>query len=111
MIDALIGGKIYGKAVQRSGSKGKPFVTCKVRAATGDGDGVFVNVIAFPEHVCTALLGLEDGDSVALSGELTPKVWIPDNGEPRPVLSLVAHAAITSYHVSRKRDQMAGPDL
>ena len=40
---------------------------------------------------------------MSLSGALTPKVWQPTSGEPRVVLDLVAHAAITAYHVTRKR--------
>lgn len=45
MIDGLIGGKLYGKAAQRVGQSGKPFVTAKVRTPAGDGDALFVNVI------------------------------------------------------------------
>jgi hypothetical protein len=61
-------------------------------------------VIAIAESAVTALLALGDGDSVALSGELTPKVWQPkDGGEPRPTLDLLAHAILTLYHVQHKR--------
>jgi single-stranded DNA-binding protein len=103
MIDGLIGGKLHGEAAQRTGQSGKPFYTCKVRTATAAGDALFVNVIAFSESVGAALLALEDGDSVCLSGALTPKVWTDAKGDPRVVLDLVAHAAITSYNVTRKR--------
>lgn len=106
MIDALIGGKLYGKPQQRTGGTGKPFVTCKVRTPTGDGDNIFVNVIAFAQDVCGSLLALGDGDSISLSGSLTPKVWTDKAGEARPSLDLVAHAAVTAYHVTRKRAAM-----
>lgn len=107
MIDALIGGKLYGKPVQRTGSSGKPFVTCKVRTPVGDGlESIFVNVIAFSQDVTAALLALDDGDSVSLSGSLTPKTWTDKNGAARPALDLVAHAAVTAYHVTRKRAAM-----
>ncbi|SOY48372.1 single-stranded DNA-binding protein [Cupriavidus taiwanensis] len=103
MIDGLIGGKVFGKPGERTGQSGKRFVTAKVRAAGGDGESLFVNVIAFSDSARAALLALDDGDSVALSGSLTPKVWTDKNGETRPALDMVAHAVLTAYHVKRKR--------
>lgn len=103
MIDGLIGGKVYGKPAERTGQSGKQFVTAKVRAAAGDGESLFVNVIAFDGDAQAALLALEDGDSVSLSGVLTPKVWMDKSGEARPALDMVAHVVLTAYHVKRKR--------
>jgi single-stranded DNA-binding protein len=103
MIDGLIGGKLYGKPAQRKSGNGKTYFTAKVRAAAGDGDALFVNVISFSGTVGEALLALDDGDSISLAGALTPKVWTPPNGEPRPSLDMVAHAVTTAYHVTRKR--------
>ena len=106
MIDALIGGKLFGSPTRRTGASGKPFVTCKVRTTSGDGDSIFVNVICFDPSVGDSLLALGDGESVALAGALTPKVYTPTGGDPRPALDLVAHAVLTSYHVKRKREAM-----
>ncbi|MFM2422464.1 MAG: hypothetical protein RL291_994 [Pseudomonadota bacterium] len=103
MIDGLIAGKLYGKPAMRSGASGKTFVTARVRAAAGDGESLFVNVITFSESTGAALLALDDGDSVALAGALTPKVWTDRNGEARSALDMQAHAVITAYHVRRKR--------
>jgi hypothetical protein len=47
-------------------------------------------------------MALDAGDSVSLSGVLTPKVW-----QGKPALDLVAHGIITVYHVTRKRKAMA----
>ena len=104
MIDALISGKLYGQPTERTSKTGKPFALAKVRAAGGDGESLFVNVIAFDAAPCTALLALGDGDSVAISGSLTPKVWTDKEGNARPGLDLVAHQVLTAYAVSRKRD-------
>ena len=107
-IDALIQGYIHRAPQARTSAGGKPFATATVRTATRDGGSLFVSVIAFSASACTALLALEDGDSVALAGELTPKVYTPrDGGEPRPSLDLVAHRVLTEYHVTRKRKAMA----
>jgi single-stranded DNA-binding protein len=103
MIDGLISGKVYGGAQSRTGQSGKGFVTVKVRAAGGDGESLFVNVIAFGDAPKSALLALNDGDSVSLAGTLTPKVWTGKGGAARPALDMVAHAVLSAYHVQRKR--------
>lgn len=109
MIDALIGGTLHAAAVEKTASNSKPFVTAKVRASVGT-ESVFVNVICFDATACAALLALHAGEPVALAGELTPKVWTPANGEPRPVLDMVAHAVLTTYAVQRKRKAVGTPD-
>ena len=109
MIDALIAGRVYGQPTARTGKNGKSFAVAKVRAAAGDGDSLFVSVIAFDDAPCKALLALSDGDSVALSGTLTPKTWTDREGNTRPALDMVAHQVLTSYHVARKRAAVRPP--
>lgn len=106
MIDGLIAGKLYGQPAERTSKTGKPFALAKVRAAAGDGESLFVNVIAFDDAPVAALLGLGDGDSVALAGSLTPKVWTDKEGNTRPSLDMVAAQVLTAYHVKRKRAAM-----
>lgn len=108
MIDALISGKLHAGPEQRTGKNGKPFATAKVRAAAGDGEGLFVNVIAFEQAAVSALLTLDAGDSVVLAGSLTPKAWTDREGQPRAALDLVAHQVLTAYHVTRKRRAVQG---
>lgn len=117
MIDALIQGKLHAKAQQRTGKAGRPFVTAKVTTSAKDGSSLFVNVIAFAPDACCALLALGAGDTVALSGELATSIY---QGKQRPWLQgrlhrnlrfliprfLTAYAALTPYHVSRKRAAM-----
>jgi len=64
---------------------------------------VYVNVIAFSQAACEALLALGDGDAVSLAGSLTPKAWTDREGIARPALDLVASQVLTAYHVTRKR--------
>ena len=108
MIDGLIGGKLHGKPAQRVGQSGKAFVTAKVRTPTANGETLFVNVIAFSESLGVSLLALDDGDSVSLSGALTPKAWTDRSGEAKPSLDMVAHALLTTYPVTRKRQAVSG---
>ncbi|MFX1684905.1 single-stranded DNA-binding protein [Paraburkholderia sp. A1RO-5L] len=108
MLDALVSGKLYGTAQSRTGHSGKTFVVAKVRAASGDGESLFVNVIAFDDKAKVALLALQEGDSIALAGTLTPRVWTDKHGENRPALDMTAHAVLTPYHARRKRETIAG---
>ena len=90
MIDGLVAGRIFGESAQRVDKAGKAFTVAKVRAATADGELLFVNVIAFEERVCDALRNLRDGDAVALAGALTPRVWTDKQGNVRPALDMQA---------------------
>ncbi len=108
MIDALIGGTLHAAAEQKTGQAGKSFVVAKVRTPLQNGESVFVNVICFDKAAGASLLALHAGESVHLAGTLTPKVWTPPQGEPRPVLDMVAHAVLTTYAVQRQRHAVAG---
>ena len=108
MIDALIQGTLYKVPQARTASNGRRFATANVRTPTKDGTAIFVSVVTFSATACQALLALEDGDAVALAGELTPKIYTPrDGGEPRPSIDLLAHRVLTEYHVARKRKAVA----
>lgn len=107
MVTGLIAGKLSGSAQNRTAQNGKTFVTAKVRAASGDGDALFVNVIAFDDNAKAALLALADGDSVALAGTLTPKVWTDKHGDAKPALDMVAHGVLSAYHVRKRREAIA----
>ncbi len=103
MIDGLVAGRLYGAAERRLDKANKPFVVCKVRAASADGEMLFVNVIAFDEGTAALLLALADGESVALSGSLTPRVWTDKQGNTRPSLDMVAHRVLTARDVPHRR--------
>lgn len=71
-------------------------------ASAGDGESLFVNVIAFDAAAVAALLALAAGDSVAVAGTATPRAYIKE-GEPRASLDVTAQQVLTAYHVTRKR--------
>jgi single-stranded DNA-binding protein len=110
MIDGLIAGKLHERPVERMDKSGNPYAIAKVRTSTGDGDGadVFVNVIAFDAKACGSLLTLDEGDSVALAGSLTPKVWTDKQGNTRPSVDMVATQVLTAYQVTKKRSHLEG---
>lgn len=107
MLDALIAGRLLGTPQARTAKNGRPFVTARVRTPTRDGETLLVNVVAFHASVIEALAALEDGEAVALAGELTVGTWTADDGTVRPSLSLTAHGVLSEYHVQRKRHAVA----
>jgi len=106
-IEALILGKLHQRAEQRTARTGSAFVTAKVRAAAGEGESIFVNVIAFSESAGAALLALDAGDSVALAGTLKPGAWTDREGNARPSLDIVAAQVLTTYGLKKKRQAVA----
>lgn len=103
MIDGLVMGRIYGQPVERLSKTNKPYALAKVRADGGDGEQVIVNVIAFDDGPVAALLGMGDGDSIAMAGSITPKVWTDREGVARPAIDMVVHQVMTAYHVEHKQ--------
>lgn len=110
MIDALVAGKLYGAPKQGIGKTENTYTTAKVKVTAGNGEMLLCGVIAFDEKAQTALLALEDGDSVALSGSLTPKVYQARDGEYKPGLDMGAQVVMTPYHVKRKRQAIGSND-
>ena len=102
MIDGLVAGRILGQPVERMSKTDKPYALAKVRAAGGDGEALVVNVIVFDDTPAAALLRMNDGDSVALSGSLSPKVWVDRDGVTRPSMDMVAHQVLMAPHIAQK---------
>lgn len=108
MIDGLIAGRLMGDASRRVDKMGRSYIVARVLARNKADEEHIVNVIAFDETPCAALLALADGDAIALSGSLTPKVWTDKQGNHRPSLDMIAVHVLTAYHVSHKQAAIGG---
>ncbi len=76
-----------------------------MRAATKDGDSLFVSVIVFGD-AAKPFMALGDGDAVALAGSLSPKAWTDKaTGEPRAGLDMQVHQVLSMYQLQKKRQQ------
>jgi single-stranded DNA-binding protein len=106
VLDVLTAGRLVGKATPRTAKNGSAYVTCTLHLTAANGETLFASVLSFAESVMRALQALEDGDSVALVAELTPKVWMDQDGTARIALDLRAHAVLSAYNVLRKRQVM-----
>jgi single-stranded DNA-binding protein len=107
MIDALITGRLYGAPRERGAKNGATYTTLNVRVSGDDGESMFVNVVAFDSGIQQALLALDEGDSVSLTGSIAVNVWTDKGGLARPSIRMTAHSLTTAYHVKRKRKAMS----
>ncbi len=107
MNEALIAGTLVGLAETRQGKNETAYALAKIKAHAADGDSFIVNVIAFSSEASAALMALDDGNAVCVSGSLTPKVWTDKQGNTRPALDLIASNVLTVYHANQKRIEVS----
>lgn len=101
MIEGLIAGRLMGDASRRVDKAGRTFIVARVLARNKADEEFIVNVIAFDDAPCNALLALADGDALSLAGSLTPKVWTDKQGNTRPSLDLVAQRVLSAVEPGR----------
>jgi len=68
-----------------------------------DGAVVVVSVSAFEAEPMAALLVLNEGDAVSITGPLTLGTWTDNEGNARPSASMLAMHVLTAYSVNKKR--------
>ena len=95
MIDGLVAGRLMGEASRRVDKAGRGYIVARVLARNRADEEFIVNVIAFAEAAGQALGAVRDGESLSLSGGLTPKVWTDKQGIVRPSLDMVATRVLT----------------
>jgi hypothetical protein len=95
MIEGLMTCLLIGKAEERKAQvDGHRFVSACVRVQVG-GDWLFGNVVTSNAAAGATLLALRDGEAIALAGTLSPRAWLDGDGDPRIILEILAHAALT----------------
>ena len=104
MIDGLVAGRLMGEASRRVDKAGRGYIVARVLARNKMDEEFIVNVIAFDEAPCAALVALRDGESLSLAGGLTPKVWTDKQGIVRPSLDMVANRVLTAHQAGHKDD-------
>ena len=108
MIEALVSGKMLAPATQKTG-KNKPFVLARLAANSHVEEYVTVSVIAFEEEAQQALLKLNKGDQVTVTGKASPKLWEDLKGEKHSSLDLVANNVLTVYQANEPKKSKNNP--
>jgi len=101
MIDGLVAGTLVDDPQERRGKSDSIYVLLKLRALNAEGEPIVVNVIAFDAELGAILMELRDGDAVALTGSLTPKVWSDKQGNARAALDMVASRLLRGPELPR----------
>ena len=102
MLSVLIEGTLIAAPVQRTSSKGTPFVTVQVRCSGDDGESILCSVIAFQASAIEALAALVGGDTVAVVGPAALSQW-EKNGEHRVGLKVTATRVLSVYEAGMQR--------
>ncbi len=110
MIDALLTGKLAANPEARTSTNENRYCSARGWVTTGAEDRLSVMVIAFDPDTVAGLLALAKDEAVALAGEFTPKAWTDRDGNAKPSADMKAHALLTPYHVTRKRQAMASQE-
>src|SRR5207249_1903690 len=98
---------LVNKPASRTSRNGNSYVTCQVRAAAGD-ESFLVSLVAFDDQICKALLVLDRGDSVSVTGSGKPSTWTGRDGEPCLGLSVKVEQLMTQYSLTKKRAAAQG---
>ena len=101
--DVLLQGKLRGQLTEGAASNGNPYGRFKLGVTDKKGDGLLVSCITFSTSVLDIVGRLDDGDSIAVSGEAAITTWAAQGGAIRTGLDVTVAAAMTAYHVARKR--------
>lgn len=88
MIRALLTGTLYTAPQARTSQNGKAFTTGKLKADAGDGNAVWVSLIAFQEQA-ERLATLKAGQAISVSGRAKLTAWLDKAGEPQAGLDVV----------------------
>ncbi len=107
-INALVLGTLLTQPTQRTAKSGNAYTVCRLKVAgagTGDAgaDTLLVNCIAFSETAQAALLALDAGEGIAVSGQLRAGVWQANDGTHKPGLDLTVGAVLSAYSIAKRR--------
>lgn len=103
MIRAILNGRLAADPQQKvSKASGKPFVSARIRVDQDGDRALYAAVLAFAD-AADRLAGLKVGDAIAASGVLKIEVWAPQQGEPRPNLTLLCDELLSVRRAPRER--------
>lgn len=103
MIDVLIQGRLRGSVTIKQTQHGKDYAIFRVGTTDKDGEPLLAGCIAFDAAAVDAVRRLDDGDTLAISGEASPRSWQDRQGAERLGLDVLVYQAMSAYHAGRKR--------
>ena len=93
MAFVLVSGALHKTPEQKTSKSGKPFTVATLKARDGDGFA-FWRLTAFSDAAQAELMRLSEGDALAAQGALQVSIWVPEGGEARVNLAMVAECVL-----------------
>lgn len=103
MFDTLLSGRLRGAPKLRTAANGSPYATFRLGVPNKSGESLLCSCVTFSKTAIAAIECLDDGDSIAVTGEAAISTWNGSDGASRYGLDVVVHGAMSAYHVGRKR--------
>ena len=97
----LVSGKLWREPERKLTKAGKPYASATIRDGQGD-DATWWRLLAFSEAGCAELLGLHDGDGLAVGGAFKAELYDGRDGA-RISLTVVADRVISAKRQQRER--------
>lgn len=98
----LVHGKLFRDPERKVSSKGNAYAMATIRDVAQGADATWWRVFAFSDDARDELLGLRDGDGVAVSGTLRAEIYA-GSGTPRVSLTITADRIISAKLVKREK--------
>ena len=93
MIHATITGTLYDGPMWRKTKAGDDYVTARILSAEPNrGYQARVAISAYQADAADMLALIEEGEAVCVTGQLWPRYWHDNYGQPQVTLSLTAEA-------------------
>jgi hypothetical protein len=106
MIESIVSGRLSERPHQRIDATGRPFITATVRVLTGDENQPYrhVKVNAYGDKPKMALLGLEDGEAMAVTGTLSVWTAVNSEGTITPRFCITAVRVMSLYRAQEREE-------
>jgi hypothetical protein len=98
-VDVIVQGRLRG-TMEIKNPRGKSYATFVMYAIDQKGASVRINCITFIGAVIEKICILEEGDSIAITGEISIGTWIGSDGIARQGLDVTVHTAKSAYHMA-----------
>jgi hypothetical protein len=99
---AIVSGVIFKAPQTKTSKAGKPYAIATIREGTGERVRWW-KAFVFNEFAIEEILGLGDGDPIAVSGEFDCELWTPEGGgESRLSWKITADAVLSTRAKPKK---------
>ncbi len=109
VLNVLASGALVSDPRERTTAAGKAYATASMRVPVEDGEAMLASLICFNGDAVQALLALQKGDSLAVTGRAKLSAWAKD-GAQHTGLSIVVERTMSAYAAGKQRKAAREPE-